>query len=40
MAERCIQTVKKLLNKAKESGTDPYIAMLHYRNTPLSRTAI
>ena len=36
MAERCIQTIKKLLNKAKEAGTDPYIAMLHYRNTPLS----
>lgn len=30
-AERMVQTVKHLLKKAK----DPYIALLHYRNTQL-----
>lgn len=36
LAERSIQTVKKMLNKYKESGSDPYIALLHYRTTPKS----
>ena len=35
MAERTVQTVKKLLMKAKKSGNDPYLALLELRNTPL-----
>ncbi len=34
-AERAIQTVKCLLKKAQDSHTDPYIALLEYRNTSL-----
>ncbi|XP_050548981.1 uncharacterized protein K02A2.6-like [Daktulosphaira vitifoliae] len=34
LAERSIQTVKKLLKKAMDSGKDPHIALLQYRNTP------
>ncbi|XP_038075960.1 uncharacterized protein K02A2.6-like [Patiria miniata] len=37
-AERCIQTVKTLMKKAKVSGRDPYMALLEYRNTPLDGT--
>ncbi|XP_055871505.1 uncharacterized protein LOC129923628 [Biomphalaria glabrata] len=33
-AERVIQTVKQLLNKARMSGQDPYMALLHSRNAP------
>jgi len=35
-AERSIQTVKGLFKKAEESLSDPYVAMLNYRATPLS----
>ena len=35
MAERTVQTVKKLLMKARKSGNDPYLALLELRNTPL-----
>ena len=35
-AERVVQTLKSLLKKADEEGRDPYIAMLEYRNTPIS----
>lgn len=35
-AERMIQTVKQLLRKAHDSNTDPYIALLQYRNAPLA----
>ena len=35
-AERTVQTVKQLLKKANVAGTDPYLAMLSYRSTPLS----
>ena len=35
-AERAVQTLKSLLKKADEEGRDPYIAMLEYRNTPIS----
>ena len=35
-AERCIQSIKRLLLKAEESGTDPYIALMQYRATPNS----
>ncbi len=34
LAERYVQTAKKLLKKAKQSGNDPYLALLTYRNTP------
>ena len=34
MAERTIQTVKKLLKKALANGEDPYLALLAYRTTP------
>lgn len=34
-SERAIQTVKNLLKKAQESQSDPYIALLEYRNSPL-----
>ena len=36
MSERTIQTVKNLLKKAEDDGNDPYIALLEYRNTPVS----
>ena len=36
MSERAIQTNKNLLRKACEDGNDPYIALLEYRNTPIS----
>ncbi|KAE9538549.1 hypothetical protein AGLY_005648 [Aphis glycines] len=32
-AERCVQIVKKLLKKASDTNTDPYIALMQYRNT-------
>ena len=35
-AERFVQTLKGLLKKADEEGRDPYIALLEYRNTPIS----
>ena len=34
--ERSIQTVKSLLRKATDNGSDPYIALLQYRNAPIS----
>ncbi|XP_055887318.1 uncharacterized protein K02A2.6-like [Biomphalaria glabrata] len=34
MAERAIQTVKQLLNKARTSGQDTYMAILQFRNAP------
>ena len=36
MSERAIQTIKNVLKKACEDGNDPYIALLEYRNTPIS----
>ena len=33
--ERTVQTVKNLLQKCKESGADPHLAMLCLRSTPL-----
>ncbi|KAE9534116.1 hypothetical protein AGLY_008852 [Aphis glycines] len=33
LAERCVQIVKKLLKKASDTNTDPYIALMQYRNT-------
>ncbi|UYV64370.1 K02A2.6-like [Cordylochernes scorpioides] len=34
LAERNIQTIKTLLNKCKDQGSDAYLALLTYRNTP------
>lgn len=36
LAERTVQTVKRLLQKAKDSGHDPYLALLEYKNTPMA----
>ncbi|XP_048582171.1 uncharacterized protein K02A2.6-like isoform X2 [Nematostella vectensis] len=36
--ERNVQTVKDLLQKCKESGQDPHLAMLCLRTTPLGHT--
>ena len=30
-----MQTVKRLLTKAKADGKDPYLSLLEYRNTPI-----
>ena len=37
-AERMVQTLKNLLQKARDSGNDPYLAVLNYRSTPVSNT--
>ena len=34
LAERSIQTIKKLFKKCKESNNDPYISLMQYHNTP------
>lgn len=34
-AEKGVHIVKQLLKKAQESGSDPYLALLSYRTTPL-----
>ena len=34
LAEKTVQPVKDLLEKAKEDNKDPYLAMLEERNTP------
>ena len=34
MAEKKVQTVKKLLKKALANGEDPYLALLAYRTKP------
>ena len=36
LAEKTVQTVKDLLEKAKEDNKDPYLAMLEERNTPVN----
>ena len=36
LSERTVQTVKNVLQKCKESGQDPHLAMLCLRTTPLS----
>jgi hypothetical protein len=35
-SERCIQTIKNLLKKASDDRTDPYIALMQYRNAPIA----
>ena len=34
MAEKGVQIAKRLITKANESKTDPYLTLLAYRNTP------
>jgi hypothetical protein len=36
LAERNVQTVKLLLKKAEKDGADPYLALLQFRNAPIS----
>ena len=36
VSERTVQTVKNVLQKCKESGQDPHLAILCLRSTPLS----
>lgn len=36
LVERHVQTVKKILTKATETGTDPYLALLYWRTVPIS----
>jgi transposase InsO family protein len=38
-AERIVQTTKKLLEKAQADGKDMYIALMEYRNTPVTGTS-
>ena len=38
MAEKAVQTVKRLIKKATHDGNDPYLALLEYRNTLWSDT--
>ena len=35
LAEKAVQTVKRLLTKTKADGKDPYLSLLEYRNTPI-----
>ena len=36
LAESNVQTVKNLFKKAKESGCDPELALLEFRNAPIT----
>ncbi len=35
LAEKTVQTVKNIISKSMESGTDPYLGLLACRTTPL-----
>ena len=35
LAKKTVQTAKHLLEKAKQTRQDPYLALLNYRNTPI-----
>lgn len=35
LAEKTVQTIKRIFSKAKASGNDPFIGILEYRTTPL-----
>ena len=39
LVEKAVQTVKSLLTKAKQDSSDPYLALLEYRNTPIDDVA-
>ena len=34
LAESAVKTVKRLMRKAHEDGREPWLALLHHRNTP------
>ena len=36
MAEKAVQSIKRLMKKAAHDGNDPYLALLEYHNTPWS----
>ena len=36
-AEGCVQTMKNVFKKAHEQNRDPYLALLEYRNSPITR---
>ena len=36
LSERFVQTVKKMMGKTLEDGKEPHLAILEYRNTPVS----
>lgn len=36
-AESAVKTAKQLIRKVYEAGTDPYVAIVDYRNTPAKR---
>ena len=38
MAEKAVQTMKRLMKKATHDGKDLYLALMEYRNTPWSDT--
>lgn len=35
LAEKTVQITKRILTKCHQSGTDPYLGLLQYRNTPI-----
>ena len=35
LAERFVQTAKRILTKSQKEGKDPYLSILAYRNTPI-----
>ena len=35
LAEKSVQIIKRLLSKARQEGTDPYLGLLEYRNTAI-----
>ncbi|XP_046544508.1 uncharacterized protein K02A2.6-like [Haliotis rubra] len=39
LAEKTVQTAKRLLSKSKQDKQDPYLALLEYRNTPIDNIA-
>ena len=36
LAERSVQTIKRIFQKCKGNKTDPHLGILEYRNTPLT----
>ena len=40
LAEKSVQTVKKILSKAKADGQDLYLCLLEYRNTMIDNLAL
>lgn len=40
LAERCVQIVKKLIKKSSDTRTDPYFALMRYRNTAKANNSL